>query len=241
VGLADVTVPFTAPKYTEFVDGVVLKFIPLMVTEVPTGPDKGVKELIDGNITKPLRLPLPLGPVTFIAPEYPIPFTAVIVLSFKTVNEVAGRPPKSTAVAPVKFCPLIVMMVPGKAKVGENDVMTGPVYVNPDKLPEPKAVVTDTFPDVPGPTTAEILLSDKTVKEVAGIPPNHAIVAPVKFEPLIIMVAPCAPEVGEKDVIRGPVKVKPARLPVPEGVVTDTAPDEPDPTNAVICVGEFTE
>jgi hypothetical protein len=35
--------------------------------------------------------------------------------------------------------------------------------------------------------------------------------------------------------------VKPARFPVPEGVVTDTWPVEPAPTKAVIEVGEVTK
>jgi hypothetical protein len=42
-----------------------------------------------------------------------------------TVNTFADIPPKLTAVAPVKFVPVMVMVVPEMADVGENEVMVG--------------------------------------------------------------------------------------------------------------------
>ncbi len=44
----DVTVAFTAPKYTTLLAGTALKFVPVIVTIVPTVPLEGVKELIVG-------------------------------------------------------------------------------------------------------------------------------------------------------------------------------------------------
>jgi hypothetical protein len=38
----------TAPKYTMLLAGTALKFVPVIVTLVPTGPLEGVKELIVG-------------------------------------------------------------------------------------------------------------------------------------------------------------------------------------------------
>ena len=48
VAVAAVTLAFTAPKKTMLFDGVVLKLVPLIVTDVPTGPEAGEKELIVG-------------------------------------------------------------------------------------------------------------------------------------------------------------------------------------------------
>ena len=49
---AAVTVAFTAPKYTMLFAGVGLKFVPLMVTVVPMGPDVGVKEVTVGGCAR---------------------------------------------------------------------------------------------------------------------------------------------------------------------------------------------
>ncbi len=48
VVVAAVTVAFTPPKNTMFFAGTELKFVPVIITLVPTGPLEGVKELIVG-------------------------------------------------------------------------------------------------------------------------------------------------------------------------------------------------
>ena len=48
VVVAAVTFAFTDPINTMLLDGVALKLVPVMVTEVPTGPDAGENELIVG-------------------------------------------------------------------------------------------------------------------------------------------------------------------------------------------------
>ena len=45
---AAVTLAFTAPKKTILFVGVALKFVPVIVTDVPTGPEVGEKELMVG-------------------------------------------------------------------------------------------------------------------------------------------------------------------------------------------------
>ena len=47
--MEDTTFAFTAPKYTTFFAAVELKFVPVMVTVVPIGPDVGVKEVMVGG------------------------------------------------------------------------------------------------------------------------------------------------------------------------------------------------
>ena len=86
-----------------------------------------------------------------------------------------------------------------------------------------------------------------TVKLAAAVPPNVTAVAPVKLRPLMVMVVvvePLGMVVGVKLVITGAgtgVKVKPAILAVPSGVVTLTSPDcAATGTTAVIRVAELT-
>ncbi len=69
----------------------------------------------------------------------------------------AAVPPKLTAVAPEKFVPVMITVAPLAALVGAKDVMLGAgIKVNPANKPVPPGVVTDTFPEVPLATTAEI-------------------------------------------------------------------------------------
>jgi hypothetical protein len=61
------------------------------------------------------------------------------------------------------------------------------------------------IPAVPGGATAIIVLGDKTVKVVAGIPANVTAVVPLKFEPVIVTGVPPAtgPDAGESLVTMG--------------------------------------
>ena len=56
----------------------------------------------------PTLLAMPFDVVTLTLPVAPVPTTAVMLVALTTVNEVAAVPPKLTAVAPVKFVPVIV-------------------------------------------------------------------------------------------------------------------------------------
>lgn len=46
---AAVTADVTAPKYTMLLAAIALKFVPVIMTDVPTGPEIGLKELIVGT------------------------------------------------------------------------------------------------------------------------------------------------------------------------------------------------
>jgi hypothetical protein len=105
------------------------KLLPLMVMVSPMVPDKGEKPLTTdaggGIKIKPARLPVPLGDVTETNPEPPFPTTAVIVVAFTTVKELAGMPPKLTEVVPVKIFPLMVTVLPLVALAGEKLLIIG--------------------------------------------------------------------------------------------------------------------
>jgi hypothetical protein len=90
---------------------------PLIATVVPTGPEVGEIDEIEGaavvvTVKTPELVPVPPGPVTPTTPVDAPPGTvAVMEVSLATVK-VAGVPLNVTAVAPVKFEPLIVTCVP---------------------------------------------------------------------------------------------------------------------------------
>ena len=149
-------------------------------------------------------------------------------------------PPKLTAVAPVKFVPVMVTVVPAAADVGENDVIVGGLMkVNPAKLAVPEGVVTDTLPELPAPTTAAMVVEFIMVNDVAATPPKLTALAHERFVPVINTVPPDESAVGVKLVMVGvpAVVVKLAVLvPVPAGLVTEMVPVPPQGTTAVMLV-----
>jgi hypothetical protein len=125
-------VAFTLLKLTELVvKPVPLKFVPVIVTTVPVGPNVGVNDVIVGRgATVTVKLveltPVPLGVVTRIGPvEAPVGTVAVIDVDEFTVNVVAATLLNVTEVAPVKFAPVIVTTVPTGPVVGVNEEMLG--------------------------------------------------------------------------------------------------------------------
>jgi hypothetical protein len=185
-----------------------VKLVPFIVTVAPVAAAVGVKEVIVGAGTKvnSANEASPPAVVTMTLPVVPAPTTAVIVVELITVKDVAAVPPKLTAVVPKKFVPLIVSVNPSPPLVGSKEVIVGAVaelYMNPVNVAVPPAVVTVTLPEVPAATTAVMVVALTTVKDEAAVPPKATAVAPVKFVPLIVTVAPVAAAVGVKDVIVG--------------------------------------
>ena len=68
-------------------EGETLKFIPLIVTTVPIGPESGINEVTFGTgIDKKVKMPFvafPIIVVILISPELPEPITALINVSDK--------------------------------------------------------------------------------------------------------------------------------------------------------------
>ena len=106
--------------------------VPLIVTEVPTGPLFGEKDVIFGAVPAPpvtvncvALVAKPSGVTTLIRPVFaPEGTVAVIFTSESTVNA-AGVPANFTLVAPVNPDPLIVTEVPTGPLAGENDEIAG--------------------------------------------------------------------------------------------------------------------
>ncbi len=224
-----------------------VKFVPVMTTEVPTGPNAGANEtIVGGGITvkMPVLVAVPFAVTTRTGPGVaPAGTIAVISVEDTTVNT-AAVPLNVTAFTLMKFVPMIVTEVPTGPEVGENEAMVGVVTVKMLGLEAvPLGVVTRMNPVVaPAGTVAVMRVEDLTVKD-AGVELKVTAVAPEKFVPVIVTEVPTGPEVGENEVIVGTaVTVKVSVLvAVPAVVLTLIVPEvAPGGTVAVIWVEEFT-
>src|SRR5258708_30051962 len=138
-----------------------------------------------------------------------------------------------TAVAPVKFAPLMVTLVPTGPLVGAKPLIVGGcttvnalalVAVPADVVTRSGPVVACAANGAPG-TTVAIDVSEATVK-LALAPVNVTAVAPANPVPVIVTLLPAGPLVGVKLVIVGGRTTVNALLltAVPPGVVTVSGP-----------------
>jgi hypothetical protein len=106
-----------------------VKLVPVITTDVPTGPLAGAKLLIAGGpstVNMPADAAVPPGVVTVTAPVVVLLATvAVIWVALFTVKLAAAFPPKATAVAPFRFTPVTVTTVPANPEVGVKFEITG--------------------------------------------------------------------------------------------------------------------
>ena len=170
-----------------------------------------------------------------------------MLVALCTENEAAETPPKRTAVAPVKFVPLMLTSWLEEADAGEKEVMVGTAaasQVKPANVAVPVGVVTEILPVAPSPTTAMIVVASIIAKEAAATAPKRTAVAPLRWVPRMVTDCPFRADVGAKEERVGTVegaKVNPANEAVPAGVTTDTEPLDPAPTTAVIVTESTTE
>lgn len=220
------------------------RFEPETVTIVPTPTAAGEKESIvgAGKNTKPAAVTVAAGVVTEITPLDPLAGMAMIVVEDNTVKDAAATPPKLTALLPNKLVPEIIMVVPIPALEGVKEEMVGgKAKINPGSSAIPSAVVTETLPVSPVPTTALMVLAEITVKLAAGLEPKFTFVTSVNALPVIVTVVPLAAIAGVKDLILNiGVKTKLLIAAVPPGVLTTISPLSPSPTNASIFSEEMT-
>jgi hypothetical protein len=185
---------------------VLLKFVPVILINVPAAAVVGANEVMVGAAikVKPANEVVPPGVVRLTAPVDPVPTMATIEVDDTTVNEVTGVPPNVITEVPLKFVPVILINVPAAAVVGANAVIVGAaIKVKPANEAVPPGVVRLTAPVAPVPTIATIEVEETTVNDVTGVPPNVIIEVPVKFVPVMLMTAPAAAVVGAKLVIVG--------------------------------------
>jgi len=231
--------------------------VPVMVTFVPTGPLTGRKEVIWGAGAEPTvksvaLVAVPLGVVTVTGPLCAPFWTVAVTCVFETTTKAGSALlPIITWVAPVKFVPVIVTLVPADPKFGVNDEMVGPVGFVTVKSVALVAVltgvVTPIFPVVaPEGTVAVICVFESTANTWAAVALNVTADAPHRFVPVIVTAVPTGPLVGLKELMDAatlPVTVKFAALltMTASAPVTEIFPVAAPPgTVAVIFNEEFT-
>jgi hypothetical protein len=199
-------------KYTE--DSLSEKFVPVITTAVPAGPDVGERLVIVGvggctvKVTPLLDSP-PTATTTF--PVVALVGTVTKRLVVVALITVAAAPSKVTVfdVSVVeKFVPAIVTEEPTEPAFGDKVVIVGPnsgtVKINPLLL-TPLANTT-TLPVVAPEGTGTTIFVLLALVRVAVVPLNVTVLAATvvpKFVPVMVTEAPTAPEVGDKLVILG--------------------------------------
>jgi hypothetical protein len=212
----------TAPNETPVAP---VKVVPVMTTDVPppAGPLFGLTPVTaGGGVTKvntsadPAGLVPPrLVTVTWTAPGAPAGDVAVIWVAEFTVKAVAAAAPNETPVAPLKFVPEMTTDVPPAVvpvaglipvTVGGLGGVTKVNLSGATRALVPAGVVTVTS-TCPAGAAGEVAVIDVvllTVK-VAAVAPKETPVAPLKFVPEMVTVAPPAvlPVVGLTPVTTG--------------------------------------
>jgi len=190
-------------KETELIPCVAPKFVPAMVTNVPTGPDVGFRLVIFGVTRKvpPLLLAKPLTVTTTLPVVAPAGTGATMMELFQLVG-VALSPLKVTVLVPwvvPKPIPVIVTGVPGGPVLGLKMAMVGATVKLTPLLPMPPTVTT-TFPVVaPGGTKTTMLVALQLDRLGAKVPLKVTVLVPwlaPKLVPVMATDAVTGPEVG---------------------------------------------
>jgi hypothetical protein len=228
VGVAVVPLNFTV-----LVPCVAPKFVPVIVTEVATGPVVGDRLVtLGGTVTVKLTPLLARPPtVTTTLPVVVPAGTGATMLVADQLVGVAVMPLNATELVPCvapKFVPVMVTDVPTGALVGDRLVtLGGTVTVKLTPLLARPPTVTTTLPVVaPAGTGATMLVADQLVG-VAVVPLNFTELVPCvapKFVPVIMMDVATRPLVGERLVMLGDTVTVNGRLSVRPPTVTTTLP-----------------
>ncbi len=237
VALQAVAVPAVPLKVTALVPCVAPKFVPVMITELPTVPDVGFKLVMLGAGAVTVKLtPLLATPptVTTTFPVVaPVGTGTVILVALQAVT-VPAVPLKVTALVPCvapKFVPVMITELPTVPDVGFKLVMlgAGAVTVKFTPLLATPPTVTTTFPVVAPVGTGTVILVALQVVTVPAVPLNLTVLVPCvapKFVPVMITELPTVPDVGFKLVMlgAGAVTVKLTPLLATPPTVTTTFP-----------------
>jgi hypothetical protein len=197
---------------TVLFDGVVLKFVPMMVTVVAIGPDVGVNEVIVG--TAPAVTVKLVALVAVVPPTVTVIFPVVAPAGTVVVIEVAVLA-VTTAVVPLnltvllarivlKLVPVIITVAPTGPLVGEKLDTVGDGEVVTIKLVALCAVIQFVVTEI-GPVIA--LMGTVVVMLVAVLAVTVAVLLlknfttlfagiVLKFVPVIVTVFPIEPEEG---------------------------------------------
>jgi hypothetical protein len=181
------------------------KFVPLIVTAVPTGPAAGDRPVMEGTVTVNVTLLL-VSPFTSTAtgPVVVPTGTGVTIALELQLFGVAFTPLNVTVLVPCvepKLDPVMVTEVPTGPDGGDKLEMLGTGTVNVTGLLGAPPAVTTTGP-LPAPAgTGTTILVPLQLVGVAGIPLKVTVLEPCvvpKFDPVIVTEVPGYPDVGDR-------------------------------------------
>jgi uncharacterized protein YjeT (DUF2065 family) len=214
VALQLVGVPAVPLNFTVLVLCVAPKFVPVIVTSVPTAPDVTLRPVIVGagavtvNVIPLLAWP-PTVTTTFpvVAPDG----TSTAMLVALQLVGVAAVPLNLTALVPCaapKFVPVIVTGVPTAPDVTLRLVIVGAgaVTVNVIPLLARPSTVTTTLPVVAPLGTSTTILVALQLVGLPGVPLNFTVLFPCvapKSVPEIVTGVPIGPDVTLRPAIAG--------------------------------------
>ncbi len=174
-----------------------------------------------------LLVAVPAGVVTVMWPVVAAAGTVVTILVAVSDAMVAAVPLNATLVAPDRFWPVMVTVVPGAPEVGLKLLIFGATVKVALLVAVPAGVVTVMWPVVAAAGTVVTILVAVSDAMVAAVPLNATLVAPDRFWPVMVTVVPGAPEVGVKLLIFGVtvVVIRPIEVPlVSPKLVNHSAP-----------------
>jgi len=184
------------------------KFVPAIVTDVPTAPDVGDRLVMLGfTVNAAPLLVWPLTVTVTLPVVAPAGTGTAMLVSLQLVG-VAAVPLKLIVLlpcAPPKFVPLIVTDVPTAPNVGDRLVMLG-FTVNAAPLLAWPPTVTVTLPVVAPLGTCATMLAPLQLVGVAAVPLKLIVLLPCvapKFVPAIVTDVPTIPDVGDRLVMLG--------------------------------------
>jgi hypothetical protein len=201
------------------------KLVPVIVTEVPIGPEEGERVVMLGGMTVNATPLLGTPPtVTTTLPVVAPLGTGTTMLVLLQLAGVAGVPLKVTALVPCdapKFVPVIVSEVPTGPNVGFKLVIVGVgMTVKDTPLLASPLTVTTTFPVVPPAGTGTTMLVAFQLVGVAGVPLNVTVpCVRVKFVPVMVTEVATGPEAGLSVVMLGAIAKTTPLLATPETTI----------------------
>jgi len=196
------------------------KFVPVIVTEVPTTPDVGFRLVMLGG-TRTVKftalLATPPTVTTTLPVAAPVGTGTAMLVALQLVG-VAAVPLNLTVLVPwvvPKFVPVIVTEVPTTPDVGFRLVMLGggTVRVKVTPLLATPPTVTTTLPVVTPAGTGTAMVVALQLVGVAAVPLKVTVLVPwvvPKFVPAIVTEVPTTPDVGFRLVMLGAVPPLPA-------------------------------
>ena len=153
---------------------------------------KGIPPGVTVNVAELVAVPSSV--VTVMGPLVAPTGTVVVIVPELLTVKLAGCPLNETAVAPLKFVPVIVTPVPAAPMTGAKELIPGITVKRVVVTKGPPGVVMVMGPVVAPVGTVVVIVPEASTVKAAATPLNETAVAPVK--PVIVTPVPEGPKIG---------------------------------------------